>query len=77
MRFCRRRGTAKMPMSQEEQVRLLSMVDIFEPLSPQELDELARRAPDTYLDEGEVLYTPQEAGEKLFILKRAGCRSTR
>jgi CRP/FNR family cyclic AMP-dependent transcriptional regulator len=59
-----------MPMSQEEQVRLLSMVDILEPLSPEELDELALRAPDTYLDEGEVLYTPQEAGEKLFILKK-------
>jgi CRP/FNR family transcriptional regulator len=57
-------------MSQEEQVRLLSMVDILEPLSPEELDELALRAPDTYLDEGEVLYTPQEAGEKLFILKK-------
>lgn len=59
-----------MPMSREEQVRLLSMVDILEPLSPEELDELALRAPDTYLDEGEVLYTPQEAGEKLFILKK-------
>jgi CRP/FNR family transcriptional regulator, cyclic AMP receptor protein len=59
-----------MSMSQEEQVRLLSMVDVLEPLSPEELEELARRAPDTYLDEGEVLYTPQEAGEKLFILKK-------
>ena len=48
-----------MPMSQEEQVRLLSMVDVLDPLSPQELDELARRAPDTYLDEGEVLCTPK------------------
>ncbi|QIN83950.1 cyclic nucleotide-binding domain-containing protein [Rubrobacter tropicus] len=70
MRFCRRRETAKMAMSQEEQVRLLSMVDILEPLSPEELEELARRAPDTYLDEGEILYTPQETGEKLFILKK-------
>lgn len=59
-----------MPMSQEEQIRLLSMVDILEPLSPEELDELSRRAPDTYLDEGETLYTPLEAGEKLFILKK-------
>lgn len=59
-----------MSMSQEEQARLLSMVDILEPLSPEELDELAQRVPDTYLDEREVLYTPQEAGEKLFILKK-------
>ena len=59
-----------MSISHEEQVRLLSMVDVLEPVSPEELDELARRAPDTYLDEGEILYTPQEAGEKLFILKK-------
>lgn len=59
-----------MAMSQEEQVRLLSMVDILEPLSPQELDELARRAPDTYLPAGETLYASQETGEKLFILKK-------
>lgn len=59
-----------MAMSQEEQVRLLSMVDVLEPLSPEELEELSRRVPDTYLDEGEVLYTPQEAGKKLFILKK-------
>ena len=59
-----------MSISHEEQVRLLSMVDVLEPVSPEELDELARRAPDTYLDGGEILYTPQEAGEKLFILKK-------
>lgn len=59
-----------MPMSLEEQKRFLSMVDIFEPLTPEELHELARRTPDTYLDEGEILYTPQETGEKLFMLKK-------
>lgn len=59
-----------MPMSLEEQIHLLSMVDIFGSLSPEELDELAQRIPDTYLDEGEILYTPQETGEKLFMLKK-------
>lgn len=54
----------------DEQIHLLSMVDIFESLSPEELDELARRIPDTCLDVGEILYTPQEAGEKLFMLKK-------
>lgn len=59
-----------MPMSLEEQIHLLSMVDILGPLSPEAMEELAKRTPDTYLDEGEILYTPQEAEEKLFILKK-------
>jgi hypothetical protein len=37
-----------------EQVRLLSMVDILEPLSREELEELGRRAPDSHLQEGEL-----------------------
>lgn len=65
-----------MPMSLEEQIHLLSMVDILGPLSPEAMEELAKRTPDTYLDEGEILYTPQEAEEKLFILKKGECRST-
>ncbi|MGI8909940.1 MAG: Crp/Fnr family transcriptional regulator [Rubrobacteraceae bacterium] len=57
-------------MSLEEQMHLLSMVDILGPLPAEELEDLARRTPDTYLDEGEVLYSPQEAGEKLFMLTK-------
>jgi hypothetical protein len=38
-----------MPMSQEEQVRLLSMVDILEPLSPEEIDSVTEAfAADIY-----------------------------
>lgn len=59
-----------MPMSLEEQVRLLSMVDILGPLSHQETEDLARRTPDTFLEQGDVLYTPQDATERLFILKK-------
>jgi CRP/FNR family transcriptional regulator, cyclic AMP receptor protein len=62
-----------MPMSLQEQVRLLSMVDILGPLSPEELEELAKRTPDTYLEQGDVLYTPQQgpdSTERLFILKK-------
>jgi CRP/FNR family cyclic AMP-dependent transcriptional regulator len=62
-----------MPMSLQEQVHLLSMVDILGPLSAEELEELAKRVPDTYLEEGDVLYTPQnapETTERLFILKQ-------
>jgi CRP/FNR family cyclic AMP-dependent transcriptional regulator len=59
-----------MPMSQEEQVRLLSMVDILGPLSEEEMQELAERVPDTYLEQGDILYTPHESSERLFILKK-------
>ena len=59
-----------MPMSLQEQVHLLSMVDIFGPLSPEEMEDLAKRTPDTFLDGGDVLYSPQDGAERLFILKK-------
>ena len=59
-----------MPMSLKEEVRLLSMVDILGPLSGEEMEDLAKRAPDTFLHEDDVLYTPHEGTERLFILKQ-------
>jgi CRP/FNR family transcriptional regulator, cyclic AMP receptor protein len=62
-----------MPMSLQEQIHLLSMVDFLGPLSPEELEDLAKRTPDTHLEQGDVLYTPQkgsESKERLFILKK-------
>jgi CRP/FNR family cyclic AMP-dependent transcriptional regulator len=59
-----------MPMSTIEQASLLSMVDIFGPLSQEELEELARHTPDTFLETGDILYTPQGGEERLFILKK-------
>jgi CRP/FNR family cyclic AMP-dependent transcriptional regulator len=58
-----------MPLSLEEKVRLLSMVDVFEPLSREELEELAHLARDSRLRQGESLRTPQEGGGKLYVLK--------
>ena len=59
-----------MPLTLEEKVRLLSMVDVFESLVRQELVELAHRARDTHLERGEVLGKPQEEGsEELYVLK--------
>ena len=57
-----------MPLSLEEKVRLLSMVDVFEPLSREGLGELAHLAHDTHLGQGEDLRTRQ-AGGKLYALK--------
>ena len=63
-----------MTMSIGEEVRLLRSVDILEPLSDEELEELARRCPDDHLQAGEIFYTPHDTSEKLFILKRGRVR---
>jgi CRP/FNR family cyclic AMP-dependent transcriptional regulator len=59
-----------MPMSLKEQIRLLSMVDILGPLSDEEMEDLAKRTPDTFLEQGDVLYSPKNGTERLFILKK-------
>lgn len=63
-----------MPMTIEEEVQLLSTVDILEPLSKEELEELARRCPDRHLEPGEIFYTPYDNTEQLFILKQGRVR---
>jgi CRP/FNR family transcriptional regulator, cyclic AMP receptor protein len=59
-----------MPMSLNEEIRLLSMVDILGPLSHEEMEDLAKRTPDTFLEQDDILYTPREGTERLFILKK-------
>jgi CRP/FNR family transcriptional regulator len=46
------------------------MVDILDPLSDEQMEDLARRTPDTFLEQDDVLYTPKEGAERLFILKK-------
>jgi CRP/FNR family cyclic AMP-dependent transcriptional regulator len=46
------------------------MVDILGPLSEEEMEDLAKRTPDTFLEQGDVLYTPHDGTERLFILKK-------
>jgi CRP/FNR family cyclic AMP-dependent transcriptional regulator len=60
--------------SLEEEVKLLSMVDVLEPLSEEELEELAHRCPDRRIEEGEFLFTPGDASERLFVMKRGKVR---
>ncbi|MDP9478485.1 MAG: hypothetical protein M3R38_22855 [Actinomycetota bacterium] len=43
-------------MSVDQEARIFSGVDVLEPLSEEELDDLARRLPDTHLEKGELLY---------------------
>lgn len=61
-------------LSPEEKLRLLSMVDILEPLSREEMKELSRRIPDTLYQRGQILYTPKERSEVLFMLKKGRVR---
>src|SRR3712207_6094731 len=58
-----------MPLSLEEKVMLLSMVEVFESLSHEELEELAHLAYDNHLGQGEDLHTRQAGGGKLYALK--------
>jgi CRP/FNR family transcriptional regulator len=57
-------------MSLKEEIRLLSMVDILGPLSDEDMEDLAKRTPDTFLEQDDILYTPKEGTERLFILKK-------
>ena len=58
----------------EEKLRLLSMMDILEPLSRAEIKELSLRIPDTHYQRGQILYTPKERSEALFMLKKGRVR---
>jgi CRP-like cAMP-binding protein len=65
-------------MNEEEQVDLLTRVDIFEPLQKHEikelLDDLLQRNAEINLQAGEVFYTPQQPDGKLFILIKGQVR---
>jgi CRP/FNR family transcriptional regulator len=67
-----RKGNIVLPP--EEKLRLLSMMDILEPLSREEIEELSRRIPDTHFQRGQILYTPFEKNEVLFMLKKGRVR---
>jgi CRP/FNR family cyclic AMP-dependent transcriptional regulator len=58
----------------KERIRLLSMVDVFEPLSPEEIEQLNGQLPDRHLERGEMFYTPEERTERLFLLQKGKIR---
>ena len=61
-------------MREEEEVELLSRVDLFESLSKEEIRVLVRQNSDVLLGEGETFYAPWEHDGKLFILKKGRMR---
>ncbi len=58
----------------EDDIKLLSLVDIFEPLSPEELKEINWKHLSTPVQPGEVFYTPMDLAETLFVLLKGRVR---
>ncbi len=58
----------------EEQIRLLSLVDIFEPLSQEEIQAIKWENLNTTVERGEIFYTPMDLCETLFVLQRGRVR---
>ena len=58
----------------KEQIRLLTLVDIFEPLSRDEIEAIQWRHLNTSVAEGETFYTPMDLCETLFVLQRGRVR---
>jgi CRP/FNR family transcriptional regulator, cyclic AMP receptor protein len=57
-----------MTTQEERLVRLFSLVDVLEPLSEEELHDLARRCPAFSVQGGEDFYSPDEHGDGLFFV---------
>jgi CRP/FNR family transcriptional regulator, cyclic AMP receptor protein len=58
----------------KEKLRLLSMVDVLESLSKEQLEEFSRRVPDTHVEGGRVFFTPGDCSDALFMLKKGKVR---
>ena len=56
-------------MSEEHEVKLLSLVDVLEPLSAEELEEVSTRCPSFSLDAGQEFYWSEEHDSGLFLLE--------
>jgi CRP/FNR family transcriptional regulator len=61
-------------MRSERQAKLLSMVDVLEPLSGEELQQLAKRCPDLRVERGQHFYRPEEHNGSLFLIKEGHVR---
>ena len=59
---------------EEEHVRLLRMVDIFEPLSQEEIERINWQHLNTRVPAGETFYTPMDLCETLFVLQTGRVR---
>jgi CRP-like cAMP-binding protein len=58
-----------MMMAEEREVKLLSLVDVLEPLSEEELEEVSTRCPSFSLDAGQEFHASSEYDRGLFLLE--------
>jgi CRP/FNR family transcriptional regulator len=58
----------------EERIRLLSLVDIFEPLNEEEIERLNGQLSDVHLEPNQIFYTPDDRSERLFLLWKGRVR---
>jgi len=58
----------------DERIRQLSLVDVFEPLSWEEIGKINWQNLNTSLKAGEVFYTPMDLSETLFVLQSGRVR---
>ena len=61
-------------LASEERIRLLALVDIFEPLSAEEIEQLNGQLPDVHLKPGEIFYSSEDRSEGLFVLWKGRVR---
>jgi CRP-like cAMP-binding protein len=67
-------GEEQSTMRKDEEVELLSRVDLFDSLSEEEIRQLLDENSDVCLEEGETFYAPWEHDGELFVLKKGRIR---
>jgi CRP-like cAMP-binding protein len=63
-----------LPDTNAERIRLLSLVDILEPLTEGEIENVNGQLPDRRLQRGEIFFGPQDRSERLFLLQSGRAR---
>jgi CRP-like cAMP-binding protein len=63
-----------LPDMNAERIMLLSLVDILEPLTAEEIENLNGQLPDRRLQRGEIFFGPQDRSERLFLLQSGRVR---
>jgi CRP/FNR family transcriptional regulator len=63
-----------LPDTNAERIRLLSLVDILEPLTGEDIENLNGQLPDRRLRTGEIFFGPQDRSERLFLLQSGRVR---
>jgi CRP/FNR family transcriptional regulator, cyclic AMP receptor protein len=61
-------------VAQAQRIKLLSMVDILEPLATEEIALLSQRTPERSLKKGEMVYLARDASDVLYVLLKGRIR---